>query len=221
MTIGVGDRGNGAQRLVERVAIGEVHPPRGDRRQRVRLRADDRRLQQLGELDESREPRGSAGEAIGDQERRLGRDEKLRRFGDGARICLRRRGERQLRHPRRAVHGRRWGAPGARCRRRSPRDRTAVSSRSCRRAPPTRRSAAATSACRPTSCSRATIAAASCTLCTHSTPGAPHASHRACCRAPGRPARDRTTRCRGPSTRAAVRPSRAPSPRAACPSILK
>ena len=98
-------------------------------------------------------PAWRAGGAVGD-EHRVGRaDQQPRDFRDGARIGLRRRGERQLRDAQR-VRSPGSGVPAARESATITTGPAAASAKSCTRAPPIRRSAAARPANRPTSRSR-------------------------------------------------------------------
>ena len=62
----------------------EIHPPRTERRHRSVLGADDRRLQELRELDERVHAGLRASGAIGDEHGALGADEQFRKLEDGA-----------------------------------------------------------------------------------------------------------------------------------------
>ncbi len=87
--VGVGDELPGALALIERMPRRNVHAP---------ALIDDRRLKRLGQLHEPLDPGGRAREPVGDDHRVLRVHEQPRRLGHGARVALRRRGQRQLRH---------------------------------------------------------------------------------------------------------------------------
>ena len=156
---------------------------------------------ELRELDQSRHAGLGARRAIGDEHRVRSRDQQPREFGDGARVGLRRRDQRQLRNAQFRALGNRTLlqlAVGDH----HDRARSAASSPPCTRARPTPRNAAATRAHRPTSCSRGPSPPRPARCAPIRRPDSA-SRHRVCCRGRCRPARGRTTRCRWPSTRAA------------------
>ncbi len=81
----VGDERARVVGVVERMPRREIQPS---------PLVDDRRLQRLGQLDQTCQPRRRSRRAVGNQHRRLRGDEQPRRFGHGAGVSLRRRAHR-------------------------------------------------------------------------------------------------------------------------------